>query len=97
MRLLTHEVHINDKNCINTSLAIASFFNLIIIMKLLLKQDVNVDELNRIDFTSLQLLCRFYILNKIKKKLRMLDFLLKHKVNLNKKISCENTLLIKMC
>jgi ankyrin repeat protein len=97
MRLLIYGAHINDINCINTPLAIAIFFDSIAIVKLLLKQSVNVDELDRIGFTPLQLLCRYHTLDKIKRKLRMLDLLLKHEVNLNKKTPRGNTSLTKMC
>jgi len=97
MRLLAHEAHINDENCINTSLAIAIFFDSIAIVKLLLKQSVDVNKLDRTSFTSLQLLCRYYTLDKIKRKLRMLDFLLEHEVNSNRKTSREDTPLIEMC
>ncbi len=91
-----HEAHINDENCVNMSFAITIFFNLIAVIKLLLKQSVNVDELDRTSFTSLQLFYNYYILSKIKRKLCIFNFFLKHKINLNRKISRENTLLIKI-
>lgn len=97
INLLTYKAYINDKNCINTSFAIAIFFDSIAIAKLLLKQNIDINESNRIDFTLLQLLYRYYILDRVKRKLRIFDLLLKYKINLNKKISRKNTLFIEMC
>lgn len=93
---MAHKAYINDKNCINISLAIATFFNSIAIIKLLLEQSININKLNYIDFTLLQLLYCYYTLSRVKNKLRILNLLLEHKVNSNKKISRKNILLIKI-
>jgi len=97
IKLLTHKVYINSKNCVNISLAIAIFSDSIAIVKFLLKQNIDIDESDRTDFTLLQLLYRYYISDRVKRKLCILDFFLKYKVNSNRKISRENTLFIEIC